>query len=467
MTRHPPIISARHALRVVLAAGLLLMLGVNLPGHLSYDSVAQLYEGHFHIRETWGPAIYAWVLGVFDAIIPGTALYVVASGLLFFASLAGLAALRSRVTWLGVAFAALMALTPQVLIYQGIVWKDIAFANTAIAATACLAWAFARWEARLSRWLWLSAALLLMAVASLFRQTGIVVPIMAALAIGWVAGEGQWRRAAAWGGAALLAVLALMQVLSIVAVPRLGAPEGALQQGVRIVQNYDLIGAISLDPGYRLRDIEAVKPAAAAVLRNRGRRGWSPDRVDWLDRDLMVGAALNAMSDDLATRQWLDLIFRHPGLYLRLRWEDFRWVFMTPDIDRCLPVYTGVDAPAEKMRPLGLQHRYSDTDSALTDYDSRYAGTPIHRHWLYALMALIVGGILIRRREPADIAVVALMAASLAFTASFFVISIACDYRYLYMLDLSGLTGLFYLVLDPPGRQRRARPGAAGQSRAS
>ena len=50
-------ITPRSAFRAVLATGLLVMLGANLPGHLSYDSVAQLYEGHFHIRETWGPAL--------------------------------------------------------------------------------------------------------------------------------------------------------------------------------------------------------------------------------------------------------------------------------------------------------------------------------------------------------------------------------------------------------------------------
>jgi hypothetical protein len=42
-----------------------------------------------------------------------------------------------------------------------------------------------------------------------------------------------------------------------------------------------------------------------------------------------------------------------------------------------------------------------------------------------------------------------MLLASLAFTASFFVISIACDYRYLYALDLAALASLFYLALDP------------------
>src|ERR1700761_5845918 len=93
-------ISARAALRAVLAVGLVGMLGANLPGHLSYDSGAQLYEGHFHIRETWGPALYAWVLGFFDGFIPGTSLYVTVSAALFFGALAGMADLRPRVSWL-------------------------------------------------------------------------------------------------------------------------------------------------------------------------------------------------------------------------------------------------------------------------------------------------------------------------------------------------------------------------------
>jgi hypothetical protein len=92
-------VSARTAFRTVLAAGLLVMLGANLPGHLSYDSVAQLYEGHFHIRETWGPALFAWVLGFFDGFIRGTSLYVTVSAALFFGALAAMAGLRPRTSW--------------------------------------------------------------------------------------------------------------------------------------------------------------------------------------------------------------------------------------------------------------------------------------------------------------------------------------------------------------------------------
>ena len=207
-------IGARTSLRAVLAVGLLGMLGANLPGHLSYDSVAQLYEGHFHVRETWGPALYAWVLGFFDQFIPGTALYVTASAALFFVSVGSMAALRPRTSWLAPVVAALAALTPQVLIYQAIVWKDVMFANCAIAGAGSAsptprAGGLARPAVR--RWMFLLIALLLLAAGSQVRQNGIVAAAVGAVALGWIAAAGSWRRGATWAVCGLLAVVAVEQ----------------------------------------------------------------------------------------------------------------------------------------------------------------------------------------------------------------------------------------------------------------
>ena len=47
----------------------------------------------------------------------------------------------------------------------------------------------------------------------------------------------------------------------------------------------------------------------------------------------------------------------------------------------------------------------------------------------------------------------------LSFAASFVVISIACDYRYLYFTDIAALTGLIYLAVDPQGLLGGARSG--------
>jgi hypothetical protein len=51
---------------------------------------------------------------------------------------------------------------------------------------------------------------------------------------------------------------------------------------------------------------------------------------------------------------------------------------------------------------------------------------------------------------------VGLMVSGLGFAASFFLISIACDYRYLYFLDLAALAGLFYVAVDPPWTRRKS-----------
>ena len=67
----------------------------------------------------------------------------------------------------------------------------------------------------------------------------------------------------------------------------------------------------------------------------------------------------------------------------------------------------------------------------------------------WAALGLIALYILLRRREPADVAIAFLLLSGFAVTASFFVISIACDYRYLYFPDTAVMLSLFYLALDP------------------
>ena len=449
-------IDPRAAFRAVLAAGLLVMLGANLPGHLSYDSVAQLYEGHFHLRETWGPALYAWILGLFDAVIPGTALYVTVSGLVLFASLASFSDLRPRTSWWAVPVAALVVLTPQLLVYQAIVWKDICFANTAIAGLVCLAHAVRVWPNLVRRWFFLAAALVLLAVASQVRQNGIIVAFLGAIALGWIAGSAarttwlaKWRKGLIWGVGGFLAVAVAGQTLTVLSVPPHAPPEPGVKTGLRIVQNYDLIGAVALDPRYRLEIMGAADAVDTAMILRRAPLQYSGRRVDFIDRDQALSDALWKVPEAASGRQWFDLILKHPALYLKVRWEDFRWLVAPPVIDWCLPVYVGVDAPADKMDPLKLTHRYVQSDIMLSNYSSWFLDTPVYSHLFYAAISLVLAGLFLWRRQPADIALAALQLAGLAFMSSFFIISIACDYRYLYFTDLAALAGLIYAAVDP------------------
>jgi hypothetical protein len=446
---------ARQAVRATACVGLLVMLGANLPGHLSYDSVAQLYEGHFHVRETWGPALYAWVLGFFDRFVPGTSLYVTVSGAILFASLASLTDLRPRTRWIAVGVIAAVCLTPQVLIYQGIVWKDVMFANCAVAGAILIAHAARDWGDARRRWTLLILALVLIAAGTQVRQNGIIAGLFSAIAVGWLGAQGRWRRGVVWGVAALVALLVVGALETRLSLPPKAPKETSTSTGIHIVQTYDVIGAATMDPGYRLDILAAANPGATAMVRERGKLDWSGRRVDFLDRDTDIQAPINAIPDKAWSAQWFDLVLKHPGTYLRVRFEDFRWVFWPPVIDWCLPVYVGVDAPVEKMAPLRLTHRFVQSDVELVNYASWFLGTPVMEHATYVAIALLVAGLLLWRRQPADIPIAALQLAAAAFASSFFIISIACDYRYLYFTDLAAMAGLIYVAIDPPTPWRR------------
>ena len=76
----------------------------------------------------------------------------------------------------------------------------------------------------------------------------------------------------------------------------------------------------------------------------------------------------------------------------------------------------------------------------------------------YAGLSLVLAGLFLWRRQPADIPMAGLQLAGAAFAASFFIISIACDYRYMYFTDLAAIAGLVYAAVDPPLPRRERRP---------
>jgi hypothetical protein len=443
------------AVGVILAGGFLLMLAANMPGQLSLDSVMQLYEGRFQVRETFAPAIYSLVLRIFDSILPGTALYLLASGLLLFGALAALRGLRPRVSWLAVPVALAIVLTPQLLVYQGIVWRDVMFANVSVAGFVCLAYAVSRWERRGLRWAALAGALFLLALAAVVRQNGLIVVLLAAIALAWTA-RVRWFGKAAYGVGFFVAAALLSQGLNGAAQPKTAGRDTAMDVGLRILQHYDVVAAAALDPSLPLSEIDKVRPADDDFIRAEARKVYSPERVDFFDRSPDLGKHLWPVPAEAMRAAWLDVIFEHPDLYLRHRLGAFTWVFLTPEVGRCVPLHVGVEGPPEKIAALKLAPGADPQDMAVYRYAERFFQTPVYSHLTYAVIAVAVAGLLLLRRDPADMAIVALMLGALGFTASFFVISLACDYRYLYFLDLAALTGLLYLAIDPPfGASRR------------
>ncbi|HEY4942745.1 MAG TPA: hypothetical protein VII56_15055 [Rhizomicrobium sp.] len=430
--------------------GFAVTLAANWPGHLSYDSILQLHQGRAGLYNNWHPPVMAWLLGLGDAVVPGAGLFVAFDTALAFGTLALLLSLKpERTTWLTAAVALAAVLSPQFLLYQGLVWKDVLFADSAVAGFVCLAYAASQWSAIRARAAWLAASLLLLSLAALTRQNGAILLPFAAAALSWIATRlGAARLMAALFGAFYLAA-SLVFVFAASALLNLrsdGNP--GLDEQVRLLQVYDLAGAVARQPDLQLQSLRDDDPALEHLIRSKGARLYTPVRNDPLASAPELQAELADVDPDAVGTQWRATIAEHPWLYLRVRAAAFAWVFATPDLAACRPVFTGIEGPQREMRDLALAPRRDARDRTLETYGKAFFGTPVFSHVFFAILAAASTVLLLRRRRTADIAIAAMLLGAMAFTLSFFVISIACDYRYLYALDLSALAALLYLALD-------------------
>ncbi len=445
---------AGKAFRAVMGLGLLLVLAANLPGQMSLDSVVALTEARTGVRQTWAPAVSSWVMKPFDGLLAGTGLYVTASAAILFVSLMSLTRLRPRTTWLAVVLGVLAVLSPQILIYQGIVWRDVTFANLTVAAFVLLAHAARRWKDG-PKALTMAGAVVCLALAALTRQNGLVLVLAAAAALAWTARKGGWRAAAAWGLGGLVAVGLTAFVAGAAAKPTQSVAKLRLNSAALILQHYDVVGAKAHHPRLRLKEIGNADPAAQALLETQGPALYTPSRVDTLDTDDTFRRTLWHVPDAAMEAQWRRIVLHYPAAYLLQRADVFRWTFLTPKLELCLPITVGVSGPDAMIKELDIEGGVDSKAQALGDYARTFYGTPVFSHLAWAVVCLAVIVLLLRRRDPADWMIVALLGGSLAFTASFFVISVACDYRYLYLLDLAAMVGVLYTALDPP-RWRKA-----------
>lgn len=441
---------ARAAL-AVLAAGFAATVAANWPGHLSYDSILQLLQARTGVYNTWHPPVMAWLLGLGDMIVPGTGLFVAFDAALIFGALAATILLSiRRAGWPAFAAVVAVVLSPHLLIYQGIVWKDVLFADAAVAGFVCLAHVAEAWPQSKYRFIFLIAGLLLLTLAQLSRQNGVVLAPFAAAAVGWIAGrqgETRWR-AAAWGGGFLAALFALVWAANALLALRSEGESGPAEQ-FRLLQIYDLSGAVARQPDFPLPALAEDDPDLERVLRHDSATLYTPVRNDPLAGSPQMQEPMQTLDEEALAADWWNLVEHHTWLYLKIRAADFAWVAFTPDIVACRPIFTGIEGPAPQMKALGLLPRRDARDHALERYGKAFLHTPVFSHIPYALIAVAGIWLFLRRRRPADIAMAGMLAAGLAFAASFFPIAISCDYRYLFALDLPVLVSIVYAALEP------------------
>jgi hypothetical protein len=226
---------------------------------------------------------------------------------------------------------------------------------------------------------------------------------------------------------------------------------------IKMLQLYDFTAAAAHDSQFRFRDLEQGAPTFARLIRSDGARLFTPERVDTLQKSQRLSDARDGTPLSLTTLQWRHLIAQHPLLYLENRAEMFRWVFLTPDIEACVPFLVGVSGPSATLRALDMPTRYDERDAGLEAYAQSFVGMPVFSHAFFAVLGLAAAIVLLGRRSPSDIAVVFLLASAGIFTLTFFAISLACDYRYLYLLDMAAIAGALHVVFGSTADRKFAR----------
>jgi hypothetical protein len=435
---------------LILLAGFAAMLALNAPGQMSYDSLTQLADGRSGFYNSWHPPLMAFLLGLFDAVIPGTVLFLIfQSGLLLVALLA-LLRMQPR-GWLAPIVALAIVLTPQWLLYQGEIWKDMLFADAAIAGFAALAVAATRGLSRPLARPWLAASALLLTLAACTRQNGLVLLPVAAVALGLIARR-QGLKGWAYGAVFLCATLGLGTAATLALASRGDGGDGAAAQ-LRLGQSYDLAGALARQPGLVL-PLTQTDPALDRLLRSRGVALYTPLRNDPFAADPQISAAMSDAPDGALAGSWRALVLGHPALYLRTRLAVFAALVTTPDARVCHFASVGIDNVPGLTSRLGLTPGIAPRGRFLARYARAFFATPVYSHLFWAALAVMLLVLLLRRGAPADLAVAALLAGALIFALTFVIISIACDYRYLAFLDLAAMAASLYCV---PGRDTHAR----------
>jgi hypothetical protein len=445
-----------------LGIGLVVSLVMNLPGHMSYDSVLQLAQGRSGVYNNWHPPVMAWLLGVFDGLVRGTALFVLFNSLLLYGALALLVCAPARSTWIAAPLLIVWAAIPNGLIYPGIVWKDVLFAATALGGFTGLVLTARLWPRRRWRFVAIVGSFLLLSLAALTRQNGLVVLPAAAVALGWIAARSGHHKpihsAIAYAllplGGAILVMLAANAGLQT----RSDGEPSTIYE-LEDLQAYDLAAALQAKPDLELGRLKTANPTLERLLRTRAAPLYTPERLDAISGMPELDKALFDTPIQDVSGQWRQLVLGHPWLYLKIRARDFFWVLATPDIDVCLPFFDGVSGPEPWVTRLGLKNRERPQDLALKAWGEPWSHSPLSSHLLYLAVDAMLLGLLLIRRRTTDIAIAGLLAAALLFVATFFLISVACDYRYLYFLDVAAIAAGVYVVADPSDlRLRRPRP---------
>lgn len=416
---------------------------VNFPGHLSLDSLVQLSEGRNGNFVSFNPPFASVLIALFDRIHAGTGLLMIFNIIMFGLALILMLHTLPRTNPLSNLLLLAMLASPITLIYNGIIWKDVIFANFALLAFSLLITC-----ERQPNWSKTLLIIILLAMASLIRQQGIIIALIASLAMPFVL---RWRQQSHWlsriglGLGTFLVMITLSKLLFLLAtLGTSGANSGAYSTPILLLMLYDIAGMVKYRPDIDL-SILAKAGSNVPLLKQLILNQYTAQRIDTLDLFSALPPARSLYTD--VVRQWIDLLTNNPGAYLTHRINVFFWQLGLHDQTLCLPVHVGFDVSNNALiQKLSLKQTGSPYSHRLWLYAKTLFNTPIFSGAFYILMQLAVVSILLLKGLKHHLAAATLAIAGILFSLSYFVVGIACDLRYIYFTLISSMFCAVYVA---------------------
>ena len=389
------------------------------PGLMSVDSVVQYTQAVLRHYSDQHPPVMAWLWSWTNRVVPGPGgMLIVHLGLLWI----GLWAIAEGARRRGLRHAWIVPLVgfmPTIANIAGVVWKDIGMAYALLCAGGLL-YASHRVK-RPKRLVALTAALILMAYATMVRANAAAATL--AVACYWVAvafPRARLRRAVV-GGVALIALLLVVQ--QIVERKALSASHQYLSQ---LVLLFDLTGIACGGADVQIPDAFRVSTDKADMLC----KAYDPDQVDKLF--FFPDSPLRVSYDEGAYKQlrtvWLATILAHPRLYINHHARAFSGLL---GIRRASANDRALRQPFMQPNPWGFTFTSNLLSRGVDATTDALADSGIFSGLLWLSLAVVLLVIIARKRMPLAFES-ALLASALMYFLPYFFLSLAPNYRFIY-----------------------------------
>lgn len=443
-TKTPPL-NFRNGLLILLWVWFAAVLVVNLPGHLTHDSITQIAEGRSGYVRSWNPIFSSWVFGTLVNWTGGTEILVAVSATMLAASVyLILQASPHQRLWPLIPTAALL-FTPILLIHPGVIWKDVWFAHFSL-----LAFGFIAIRARGYGWWAEGMAIVLLAAALLSRQTGILVALVGVLALTLLHTARDDSQPARKPGVARRALAFLLRValllLAAQALSGLARSEmkqieiGEVGTGFKLVAFFDMAGMLKKDPTLQLQSLRA-RGYQTDEWEAAAKASFSAERIDRLDLRAMTGPG--DLGVEPIFKQWLALIVSNPLTYAAHRMDVYAWFGGLEDQRLCIPIHVGIDA-GPQTPDAGIKLNIPRMSASLYQWSRHFVDTPYFAPVFWSGISVLVCLLLAQAGLCRD-AVFWLQVAGLTYSASYLIAGFSCDFRYSYFSVVAASLGIVRL----------------------